>query len=72
MVDPTPKLAPLCPIRFWWWWQRWLLGLAWTRLSGMYTREKTEVVGMWLSSRWLMTIVYLFPFKKGSKKQCPG
>lgn len=20
MTDPIPKLAPLCPIRFWWWW----------------------------------------------------
>lgn len=48
------------------------LGLAWTRLSGMYTREKTEVIMTWLSSRWLMTIVYLFPLQKVSKKQCPG
>lgn len=33
MADPTPKLAPLCPIRFWWWWQRMSQACGWHRPS---------------------------------------
>lgn len=49
MANPAPKLAPFCPIGFWWWWlgelRRPVAGIN-QAVRDIHKREKAEAAGI--------------------------